>query len=94
MLVGRVGDTPMPGCGFYAGEHGAVAVTGLGEEIIRKMTARHVYDLLAAGEGTETACLSGLGLFPASLRTGVIAVSKDGYSALSNKGMAWYASIS
>jgi L-asparaginase / beta-aspartyl-peptidase len=37
MMIGRVGDTPMIGCGFYAGEYGAVAVTGRGEEIIRRM---------------------------------------------------------
>ena len=33
---GRVGDTPVPGCGFYADSHtGAAAATGMGEEIMK-----------------------------------------------------------
>jgi L-asparaginase / beta-aspartyl-peptidase len=40
MLVGRVGDASMPGCGFYAGLRGAVAATGVGEEIIKAMLSR------------------------------------------------------
>ena len=50
MLRGRVGDTPIIGSGFYAGRHGAVATTGIGEEIVRRMLAREVYQLLADGE--------------------------------------------
>ena len=73
MMVGRVGDTPMIGCGFYTGEHGAVAVTGRGEEIIRRMPAKAVHDILTTG--TEAACLKGLELFTS--RTGIIAISKE-----------------
>jgi L-asparaginase/beta-aspartyl-peptidase (threonine type) len=93
MIVGRVGDAPMPGCGFHCGEHGAVAFTGLGEEIIRKMSSRFVYDLLANGADVEDACRSALELFPDVLRTGVIAISKEGHAVLSNKGMASHAII-
>jgi len=93
MMVGRVGDTPMPGCGFYCGEHGAVAFTGVGEEIIRKMSSALVYDLLAKGADTEDACEKALELFPSVMRTGVIAISKEGHAAMSNKGMASHAII-
>ncbi len=93
MMVGRVGDAPMPGCGFYCGEHGAVAFTGLGEEIIKKMSSKFVYDLLARGAGTENACREALELFPPALRTGAIAISKDGHAAISNKGMASHAIV-
>ena len=89
MMVGRVGDTPMIGCGFYTGEHGAVAVTGLGEEIIKRMSAKAVYDLLPGQ--TESACQKGLELF--SSRTGIIAISIDGYAAVSNRGMASWAIV-
>jgi beta-aspartyl-peptidase (threonine type) len=93
MMVGRVGDTPMIGCGFYSGEYGAVAVTGLGEEIIKKMPDKFVYDLLINGDDTKTACLRGLQLFPPDIKTGIVAMSKDGHATVSNKGMANYACI-
>jgi beta-aspartyl-peptidase (threonine type) len=36
-LPGRVGDTPIPGAGFYADENVACSATGTGEYIIRTM---------------------------------------------------------
>jgi len=30
---GRIGDTPLPGCGFYADRHAAISTTGWGEAI-------------------------------------------------------------
>jgi beta-aspartyl-peptidase (threonine type) len=39
-MVGRVGDTPLPGCGLYADDEcGAVALSGDGESIARGMLA-------------------------------------------------------
>ena len=50
MLPGRVGDTPLIGCGVYAdNESGAVSMTGLGESIIRVAVAKEISDLLASG---------------------------------------------
>lgn len=50
MLPGRVGDTPLIGCGVYAdNESGAVSMTGLGESIIRMAMAKEISDLLATG---------------------------------------------
>ena len=47
---GRVGDTPLIGCGTYADDLlGACSCTGLGEAIIKSTFARHACDLLAAG---------------------------------------------
>ncbi len=95
MLVGRVGDTPMVGCGFYAGPMGAVAVTGLGEESIRKMLAKTVYDMLAGGMEAGAACKKGIGLFPARVKMGVIALTKNGYgwAATGRNPMAQYSII-
>jgi L-asparaginase/beta-aspartyl-peptidase (threonine type) len=39
-LLGRVGDTPIIGGGFYAGPAGAVAATGIGEYIVRHLLDR------------------------------------------------------
>jgi len=44
------------GCGFYAGPAAAVAATGIGEEIIRRMLSRTVYDWIAHGEDVRQAC--------------------------------------
>lgn len=50
MLPGRVGDTPLIGCGVYAdNDGGAVSMTGLGESIIRIAVAKEITDGLANG---------------------------------------------
>ena len=50
MLPGRVGDTPLIGCGVYADdESGAVSMTGLGESIIRVGAAKEIACLLEQG---------------------------------------------
>jgi L-asparaginase / beta-aspartyl-peptidase len=51
MLPGRVGDTPLIGCGVYADDRsGAVSMTGLGEGIIRLAVAKTICDRLALGK--------------------------------------------
>jgi beta-aspartyl-peptidase (threonine type) len=48
MLPGRVGDTPIIGCGVYAdNETGAVSMTGWGESIMRLAVAKEICDRLA-----------------------------------------------
>jgi beta-aspartyl-peptidase (threonine type) len=50
MLPGRVGDTPIIGCGVYAdNDTGAVSMTGWGESIIRLAVAKEICDRLAHG---------------------------------------------
>ena len=75
-LLGRVGDTPLVGCGFYAGPEGAVAATGIGEYIIRTMLAMTVYQWIAGGMDLQQALHKGIGLVPPAAHTGLIAVSK------------------
>lgn len=48
-LDGRVGDSPLPGCGTYASVYGAVSCTGVGEAIIKVFMAKSAVDFLAAG---------------------------------------------
>ncbi len=55
MLPGRVGDTPIIGCGVYAdNESGAVSMTGWGESIIRLAVAKEICDRLACGSTPVT----------------------------------------
>ena len=56
MLPGRVGDTPIIGCGVYAdNEAGAVSMTGLGEGIVRLVVAKTICDRLQQGSVPATA---------------------------------------
>jgi isoaspartyl peptidase/L-asparaginase-like protein (Ntn-hydrolase superfamily) len=51
---GRVGDSPMPGCGFYADNAlGAVALSGDGENIMRGMLAARVMHFLESQKPQE-----------------------------------------
>ena len=54
-LPGRVGDSPLPGCGTYADEAGGVSCTGDGEAIIRVLLAKTSLDFLRAGAEPQVA---------------------------------------
>ncbi|MDQ1924820.1 isoaspartyl peptidase/L-asparaginase [Massilia pseudoviolaceinigra] len=86
-LLGRVGDTPIIGSGFYAGPHGAVAATGIGEHIMRHMLASTVYHWIASGTALDEALRRGVGLFPDDVSVGLIAVSRTDAGAFSNAPM-------
>lgn len=90
MMLGRVGDSAMIGCGFYAGPSGALAATGAGEEIIKRMSAKTVYDMISSGEDINNACIKGIDMFPPEIKVGIIAISKSGYSVIANAEMAHY----
>lgn len=87
MLRGRIGDTPLIGCGLYAGPHGAVTATGTGEEIVRRFLSKAVYDRLAAGDPAQAACEFGVDLFPAAIGVGVIAVGSTSAGRATNREM-------
>ena len=48
-LPGRVGDSPLIGCGTYADDYGAASCTGEGEAIIRLLLAKSVVSYLQEG---------------------------------------------
>ncbi|HEV1996741.1 MAG TPA: isoaspartyl peptidase/L-asparaginase family protein [Candidatus Dormibacteraeota bacterium] len=55
-LPGRVGDSPIPGAGFYAENAvGAVCATGTGEGFLRLVLSRQVRDLMASGTSAQEA---------------------------------------
>lgn len=86
-LLGRVGDTPIVGSGFYAGPAGAVAATGIGEQIVRHLLARTVYGWIEDGMPLERALERGVGLFDPRVPIGLIAVSRTEAAARSNQDM-------
>jgi isoaspartyl peptidase/L-asparaginase-like protein (Ntn-hydrolase superfamily) len=88
MLRGRVGDSPLMGCGVYAGPHGAVAATGVGEELIRRFISKTVYDWLAEGIAPARAAQRGVALFPDIIDVGLLVVGRSGQAIASNRNMA------
>lgn len=87
MLRGRVGDAPLVGCGFFAGPYGGVVATGIGEEIMRRMVARSVYEGLANGLAPEAACRQVLSDFPEDFDLGILAISAEGAAHVANRTM-------
>jgi L-asparaginase/beta-aspartyl-peptidase (threonine type) len=83
----------MIGCGFYAGSACALATTGMGEMIIKKMFAKTVYDMVSHSEDIKEACNKGIAMFPLEISVGIIAISKTGYSVVANSEMAHYAMV-
>ncbi|MFQ5569807.1 MAG: isoaspartyl peptidase/L-asparaginase family protein [Rhodothermales bacterium] len=53
--LGRVGDSPLPGCGFYASEHAAASATGWGEAIATMLLCGRTVDSVEAGSTPEEA---------------------------------------
>ncbi len=77
-FYGRVGDVPIYAAGIYAGPHGAVACTGNGEDIVKRLVARTVYDDLARGTPAQEAVERALAAFPPDVDLGLVALSADG----------------
>jgi len=48
-LVGRVGDSPIPGAGNYASRHVAASATGTGEFVIRTLATRTISERVEQG---------------------------------------------
>jgi isoaspartyl peptidase/L-asparaginase-like protein (Ntn-hydrolase superfamily) len=88
MLRGRVGDSPLMGAGVYAGPHGAVAATGVGEEIVRRFLSKTVYDWLAEDVPPVRAAQRAIAMFPDVVDIGLLVVGKSGQAVVSNRNMA------
>jgi beta-aspartyl-peptidase (threonine type) len=84
-LPGRVGDSPLIGCGTYADVYGAASCTGDGEAIIRVVLAKSAVDLLKAGADPQTAVEQAVALLAA--RTG----SMGGLILIDSQGKIGYA---
>ncbi|MGZ8532645.1 MAG: isoaspartyl peptidase/L-asparaginase family protein [Candidatus Binatia bacterium] len=84
-LPGRVGDSPLIGCGTYANRVGAVSCTGYGEAIIRATLARDAVQLLQGG--SEPSEAAGLALANLAALTG----SSAGLILIDSRGRVGYA---
>src|SRR5215469_4094539 len=83
---GRVGDSPLVGCGFYADENAAISCTGYGEDFIRLLIAKRAADFVARGESARRAAEAAIAVLGAKAEGsgGLIVVDRIG-----NVGFAW-----
>lgn len=88
-LLGRVGDSPIIGSGFYAGSLGAIAASGIGEHIVRHLLARTVYGWIEHGMSLEEALKRGVELFDKDVDVGLIGVTRTEAGAYCNQGMPY-----
>jgi beta-aspartyl-peptidase (threonine type) len=58
-LPGRVGDSPLIGCGTYADAYGAASCTGQGEAIMRLVLAKSAVDFLHEADDLEAQTAAG-----------------------------------
>ena len=90
MLRGRVGDVPLPGCGLFAGDHGAIAATGDGEYIARSMLAYRAYAALEAGRSPEQIVTWALDQLKHDVDVGIIVINQTSFAGGARHGMAWH----
>ncbi len=57
---GRVGDSPLVGCGYYADAEAAASATGWGEAIAAVLLCGRAVDAVAAGASPDAAAVAGL----------------------------------
>jgi L-asparaginase / beta-aspartyl-peptidase len=83
---GRVGDSPLVGCGAYADNwSAAVSATGYGEALMRVVISKRVCDFVATGLSAMAACESAIRLLEE--RTG----GEGGLIAVDARGQVGYA---
>ena len=83
---GRVGDSPLVGCGFYADDNAAISCTGHGEDFIRLLIAKRAADFVASGAAARDAAQAAIAVLGARATGlgGLIVVDR-----LGNIGFAW-----
>jgi beta-aspartyl-peptidase (threonine type) len=86
-LPGRVGDTPLVGCGTYADDAlAAVSCTGHGERIVQLTLARHAADLVGRGLSAQEAARAAVALLRARVGGdgGLVVLGPDGEPGLAH----------
>lgn len=86
-LLGRVGDTPLVGSGFWCGPAGAIGATGIGEAILRRLLSRTVYGWVEDGLPLQAALDAGIALFDPEIDVGLIGITATEQAMSCNQGM-------
>ena len=79
-LVGRVGDSPLPGAGNYATELMAASATGTGEYVMRSLSTRQMHEAMSHGATLDEAMAQALAQLKRDFEgdIGIVAVDREG----------------
>ena len=77
-LVGRVGDTPLPGAGNYASRYVAASATGTGEYVMRSLATRALSDAMERGASLANALSDVMGRLARDYDADVGIIAVDG----------------
>lgn len=92
-LPGRIGDTPLIGCGTYANKSGGCSVTGIGEGAIGLVLAKTACDLMEMGSTAQKAAQQSVRLLQRRLgmQIGMVTIDARGQigSAHSSPDLCW-----
>jgi beta-aspartyl-peptidase (threonine type) len=79
-LVGRVGDSPIPGAGNYATELMAASATGTGEYVLRSLSTRQMHEAMSHGDSLDEAMAQALAQLKRDFDgdIGIVAVDREG----------------
>jgi beta-aspartyl-peptidase (threonine type) len=79
-LLGRVGDTPLPGAGTYATKFGGASSTGLGESMMRTLITKTACDFMYMGLDAQGAASGAVNMLSNILGTeaGIVVVDNQG----------------
>ena len=89
---GRVGDVPLPGCGFWVQEGVGVGATGIGEAITRGMLSFRVAERILGGEELEESMIWALDeCLEKDAEVGIIALGSEGtgHGLANSENMPW-----
>jgi L-asparaginase/beta-aspartyl-peptidase (threonine type) len=87
-LFGRVGDSPLIGCGFYAGAAGAIVCTGIGEHILRQNLALRAYWWIVSGMPLKQALEQAMALLPQGVQIALAGITADEAEVVSREPLA------
>ena len=73
--MGRVGDTPLWGSGFYCDEKIGIVATGIGEAITKQLLC---YRVAQHSQNLEEAMEWGVRLLPKDTEVGIIGINQSG----------------
>ncbi len=77
-LVGRVGDSPLPGAGNYASRYVAASATGTGEYVMRSLGTRAISDAMERGATLANALSDVMGRLGRDFEADVGMIAVDG----------------
>jgi isoaspartyl peptidase/L-asparaginase-like protein (Ntn-hydrolase superfamily) len=79
-LLGRVGDTPLPGAGTYATKFGGTSSTGPGESMMRTLISKTACNFMRTGLDAQGAASGAVNMLSNMLETeaGIIVVDNHG----------------